>query len=277
MKHIFIDPSIGGFANQLYPIACALTLQKTYPDIFNKPLFKIHTREFESCKKLLRKYYSDCINFDRTDFNNNWDMYSPEGIHDISTNNTAINLNSHIRFIGYCQNNKLIDEKIIQQYLGIPQEIKQQIFDLYGDISDYICLHVRRGDYLSNEYKNLYHVLTKEYIERIINKYFSNEKIICISDDIQWCKENLSDISNIIFADKSTETIIDFYLQTLTKGNIISGSTFSTMGVLLNPNPNKICVAFEPMYKYDEFNNTLHICPEYSIREPLYTIKNGTS
>ena len=151
----------------------------------------------------------------------------------------------------------------------VPNEIKEQIYDLYGDISDYICLHVRRGDYLKEKHSELYQVLTKEYIERVISKYFPNDKIICISDDIKWCKENLSNNANIIFADKSSDPIIDFYIQTLTKGNIISGSTFSTMGVLLNPNPNKICIAPEPMFKHKPWNKDLNICPDYAIREQL--------
>lgn len=263
MKNIFIDTTNGRFANQLYPIACALTLYGKYPNEFNKPLFKVE-RQPTYCLHLLNKYFSDNINYDRTIFDDEWKKSSPEGIKD-----NIITNNSHVRFIGYCQNNDLIDEKIIHQYMSIPDDIKETINNLYGDLSDYICLHVRRGDYLHSGNQKLYQVLSKEYIERVINKYFPNDKIICISDDIKWCKENLSNNENIVFGDKINETIVDFYIQTLTKGNIISGSTFSTFGVLLNPNPNKICIAPEPMFKHNKYNIDLKICPKYAIREHL--------
>lgn len=263
MKNIFIDSYNSRFANQLYPIACALTLYGKYPDEFNKPLFKVHYQP-KYCLDLLNKYFSKYIDYNREKFDTEWNKSIKEGI-----KNNIITNESHVRFIGYCQNNNLIDEKIIQKYLSPTDELKQEIFDLYGDISDYICLQVRRGDYLTPHNFKLYQVLTKEYIECVISKYFSNDKIICISDDIKWCKENLSNNPNIIFADKSTDTLIDFYIQTLTKGNIISGSTFSTMGVLLNPNPNKICIAPEPLFKHKPWNTALNICPNYAIREEL--------
>ena len=63
--------------------------------------------------------------------------------------------------------------------------------------------------------------------------------------------------------------IVDFFIQTLTKGNIISASSFSTMGVLLNPNTNKICVAPDPMYNHEPWNSELNIRPRYSIIENL--------
>ena len=263
MKNIFIDSAPSRFANQLYPIAFALTLYDKYPGCFNKPLYKIHIQP-KYCINILKKYFSEYINFDLNTFEEQYKLSKKEGIKD-----NVLTNESHIRCLYYCQDNNLIDEKIIQKYLCVPNEIKEQIYDLYGDISDYICLHVRRGDYLKEKHSELYQVLTKEYIERVISKYFPNDKIICISDDIKWCKENLSNNANIIFADKSSDPIIDFYIQTLTKGNIISGSTFSTMGVLLNPNPNKICIAPEPMFKHKPWNKDLNICPDYAIREQL--------
>lgn len=264
MKNIFIDTNDGRFANQLYPIACALTLYGKYNNEFNKPLFKIHNQP-KYCLDLLNKFFNTNINYDRIIFDNEWNKSNTEGI----TDNIITN-KSHVRFIGYCQNNNLIDEKIIQQYIPIPDDIKETINNLYGDLTDYICLHVRRGDYL---YHESYNVLSKEYIERVINKYFPNDKIICISDDIKWCKENLSNNPNIIFADKNTgdisPVIIDFFIQTLTKGNICSGSSFSMAGVLLNPNPNKIVIVPDPFFKTHNTFPDIKIIPEYAIKEPI--------
>jgi len=264
MKHILIQLTAGRFCNQLYPLACALTVFENNKDKYDKIYID-------------RLYFNDRLNPKLTEvICINKDIYNKiketnkfNYLYITGNSNFNICTDNNLCFQGYCQNNKYIDEKIIQKYLSPTDELKQQIYNLYGDISDYICLHVRRGDYLYKVNLELYQVLTKEYIERVISKYFPNDKIICISDDIKWCKENLSNNSNIIFADKSTDAIIDFYIQTLTKANIISGSTFSTMGVLLNPNPNKICIALEPMYKHKPWNTNLNICPDYAIREQL--------
>lgn len=263
MKNIFIDTTNGRFANQLYPIACALSLYGKYPNEFNKPLFKVG-RQPTYCLYLLKKYFSKYIDYNIENFNNEWNKSDKEGI-----KNNIITNDSHVRFIGYCQNNNLIDEKIIHQYMSIPDDIKETVNNLYGDLSDYICLHVRRGDYLHGGNEKLYNTLSKEYIERVINKYFPNDKIICISDDMGWCKENLSNNPNIIFGDKINETIVDFYIQTLTKGNICSGSSFSMAGVILNPNPNKIVIVPDPFFKTHTLFPEIKIIPEYAIKEPI--------
>lgn len=266
-KNIFIDTEPGRFANQLYPIMCALTLYGKYPNEFNKPLFKVYHQP-KYCLDLLNKFFNDNINYDRSVFDDKWKKSKLKGIKD-----NMITNNSHVRFIGYCQNNELIDEKIIQEFMPVPNDVKEKIFELYGDLSDYVCVHVRRGDYLSQINIKLYNVLPKEYIERVINKHFPTDKIIVISDDIKWCKENLSNNPNIIFADKNTgcisPVIIDFFIQTLTKGNICSGSSFSIAGVLLNPNPNKICIVSDPFFKTHNTFPSINIIPTYAIKEPL--------
>ena len=66
-KNIFIDSCETRFGNQLYPIACALTLYGKYPNEFNKPLFKTAGQP-KYCLDLLNKFFSDNINYDRTVF-----------------------------------------------------------------------------------------------------------------------------------------------------------------------------------------------------------------
>ena len=127
-KNIFIDTEPGRFANQLYPIMCALTLYGKYPNEFNKPFFKVYHQP-KYCLDLLNKFFSDNINYDRSVFDNEWKKSNPEGIKD-----NIITNNSHVRFIGYCQNNDLIDEKIIQQFISIPNDVKEKIFELYGNL-----------------------------------------------------------------------------------------------------------------------------------------------
>ena len=262
-KNIFIDTSNGRFANQLYPIFAGITAYGKYKGEYNKPLFKVKPQINEYCLKLLIKYFN-CVSYSPR-FQKFWDESNKDGIITNKLNNSK-----HIRMCHYCQDTKLIDEKIVREYIKCPEEIKNKIYELYGDLSDYVCVHVRRGDYCNNKY---YNVLSKEYIERVISKHFPNDKIICISDDIKWCKENLSNNPNIIFADKNagdiSPVIIDFFIQTMTKGNICSGSSFSMAGVVLNPNHNKICIVPDPFFATHTLFPDIKIVPKYAIKEPL--------
>ena len=265
--NIFIDTYNTRFANQLFPLMCAITLYGKYKGKFNKPYFKYHEGMHKYCMDLLKHYFT-MVSYDKIEFDNNWNISKQYGIKD----NCIID-NSNVRFIGYCQDLSLIDETIIREYIKIPNEVYNKINDVYGDLSDYICLHVRRGDYLSSVNSTCYNVLSKEYIARVVSKHFQNDKIICISDDIQWCKTNLNDIPNITFADKDTDTIsaviVDFYIQTLTKGNICSCSSFSMAGVLLNPNINKKVIVSDPFFKTHTTFPDVKIVPEYAIKEPI--------
>ena len=265
--NIFIDTHHARFANQVFPLMCAISLYGKYKGKFNKPYFKYHTNIPEYCMNLLKRYFN-VVSYDLDEFTNNWKYSKQYGIKD----NCVID-NSNVRFIGYCQDLSLLDENIVREYIKIPDEVYNKINELYGDLSDYVCIHVRRGDYLWGQNPKYYNVLSEEYIKRVINKYFPNDKVICISDDIKWCKENLSNNPNIIFADKDTDTIsaviVDFYIQTLTKGNICSGSSFSIAGVLLNPNPNKIVIVPDPFFKTHTMFPNIKIVPEYAIKEPI--------
>ena len=119
-------------------------------------------------------------------------------------------------------------------------------------------------------------MLSKQYIENVIQTYCNNLPIICISDDIDWCKRHLSHLKNITFSDLHDEEdslLIDFYIQTFTKCNICSASSFSMAGALLNSN-NRIYVPY-PYYTSESLNNKedLQIIPDYAVKIP-YKMEN---
>ena len=148
------------------------------------------------------------------------------------------------------------------EIFGPTQEIKDEIFHLYGNLSDTVGFNVRRGDFL--DYTN-YWVYNEAEILFILEKYCSGKKVIITSDDIEWCKNNIK-FPNVIFADKKSEhynkIAIDFYLNQLCGENIISaGSTFSWL-----------CAWF----------NTVHggecskvYCPEHWVKEVIDLEKNS--
>ncbi len=124
-------------------------------------------------------------------------------------------------------NNDLIDE------------IKRIYSDI--DFNNTISIHMRRTDFFSYMKK---YVNTIDYINNIIERYVDDEKtFIILSDDIQWCKHNMKD-PRFVFAERCSEKypkiIIDMFIMTLCKGNIVNNaSTFSWWGSYLNNNPGR--------------------------------------
>lgn len=112
-----------------------------------------------------------------------------------------------------------------------------------------ISLHVRRGDYYSNDkYKDILgNICDQSYYENslefIRNQLQSKFSILVFSDDIQWVKDNYKFLEKFDvkylegFTDKQ-----DLYLMSICQHNIICNSTFSWWGAWLNNNSGKIVV-----------------------------------
>ena len=102
-----------------------------------------------------------------------------------------------------------------------------------------ISLHIRRTDYLTS---NGYHpIQTIDYYKKAIDILGEYENIFIFSDDIEWCKNNLS-FNNMIFVEGNSD-IEDLWLMSLCKKNIIVNSSFSWWGAYLNKNISKDVVA----------------------------------
>ncbi len=110
-----------------------------------------------------------------------------------------------------------------------------------------VSLHIRRGDYLSNRWKNSLAIIndTRYYIKAMeyINQNVPSPNYFVFSDDIQWVKENLK-IPDCTYMNhnKGKNSYVDMYLMSLCKHNIIANSTFSWWGAWLNKNENKIVI-----------------------------------
>lgn len=111
---------------------------------------------------------------------------------------------------------------------------------------DSISIHVRRGDLITNS-SNAQFLGLNYYINAINNlsKRVDNPHYFVFSDDIPWCKENLSSLAkNINFIDhnKGLGAYKDLILISHCKCNIIANSTFSWWGAWLNEYKNKIII-----------------------------------
>tara|TARA_R110000823_G_scaffold82039_1_gene186224 strand:+ start:374 stop:1186 length:813 start_codon:yes stop_codon:yes gene_type:complete len=120
----------------------------------------------------------------------------------------------------------------------------ENILKKYDDIisNNITCsVHVRRGDYIKLSEKHTPQSIKyfNNAMQHIINNYV--DKFIIFSDDIKWCKENITN-KHCIFIENEKD-YIELFLQSRCTHNIISNSSFSWWGAWLNKNPNKMVIA----------------------------------
>lgn len=155
---------------------------------------------------------------------------------------------------GYWHSEKFFkeNENVIRSELEIDEKIKFYILNKYSFLSDNtVSLHVRRGDYVNLD--NIYYQQSINYYKSaydIINDTSSN--IIVLSNDIAWCKENLK-FNNMKFIEGESN-IVDLYIMSLCKHNIIANSSFSWWGAWLNNNPTKKVIA--PLHWMKKINDS---------------------
>jgi Glycosyl transferase family 11. len=115
-----------------------------------------------------------------------------------------------------------------------------------------VAVHIRRGDYLTNNYFNNLPVLYYQKAIDLLSKKICNPLFYFFSNDIDWVKEEFSSLTNAIFVDKNSEIesvyttigdIEDLMLMRSCHHQIIANSTFSWWGAWLNENPDKIVIA----------------------------------
>lgn len=110
-----------------------------------------------------------------------------------------------------------------------------------------VSIHIRRGDYLSPQYKSIYgNVCTIEYYQKAINIILEETEypiFFIFSNDIEWVKSNFI-LKNAVFIDWNTkeDSFYDMYLMSHCQHHIIANSSFSFWGAMLQNKKNGINV-----------------------------------
>lgn len=142
------------------------------------------------------------------------------------------------------------DNQVVQELFEIDVQTRKYILDKYpvGD-SETCAIVVRRGDYLRHIEE--YAICTSFYKKAIslMTKSYKVNKFVCISDDINWCRQHLSCYNNITFV-MDEPPLIDLYIISLCKHHIISNSSFAIWGVELSKNTDKIVIIPKPWFGY---------------------------
>lgn len=262
---------IGGLGNQMFQYAFALSLKQMFPDevilidknafrgyplhngyILEKifalsirqasisEIFKVsiplpHYRLWQIGKRLIPKMES--IYEEKEDMVFDSEVYSVIG----ST-----------YYDGYWQSEKYFSSNvhIVRNEFRFPdldKRNKEFVCKYAGKTT--VSIHVRRGDYLKEPlFKNIADIFYyQKAIERIKN-LTDIDCFIVFSNDIEWCKKNLSELfgqteSSYVNWNHGIESYKDMQLMSLCSHNIIANSSFSWWGAWLNENPDKIVIS----------------------------------
>lgn len=111
-----------------------------------------------------------------------------------------------------------------------------------------VSVHIRRGDYISNPADTTFHgTCPPGYYEAAVAHIAATEQnieLFIFSDDLDWCKKNLSFKQPMHFVDTSPEANHwDMMLMSACRHQVIANSSFSWWGAWLNRHPGKIVVA----------------------------------
>jgi len=175
-------------------------------------------------------------------------------------------LPSDVFLEGYWQSEKYfqhIRTLLMQVYTWKPISDENNLSILNSiKMNNSVSVHIRRGDYIENEFINKFHgICDKDYYTRAIsymNEHLENPVFYFFSDDVQWVKKEFEGLGAFVFIDYNIgiHSNKDIYLMSNCKHNIIANSSFSWWGAWLNQNVNKIVVAPEKWFKKADINTS---------------------
>ena len=240
---------MGGLGNYLFQIASAYSKSIDDDLIFvldtSDVLIK-HSNPEKYKKNIFKK-----INFQQT-------TGSCELYNELSFNyNVLPKFTNNTKMVGYFQSEKYFshNRKQTLDLFSIDNETNQFLISKYGELlNNKTCsLHVRRGDYL--RLSEFHPPQSVDYYKKSVEMVGEDFHFLIFSDDINWCKENLSFIKNKTFIE-GNDDYQDLYLMSMCENNIIANSSFSWWGAWLNVNENKKVIS--PKIWFGEKNKHLN-------------------
>ncbi len=199
-----------------YELWCLLKL-KTY-SIVNESVDKVNPYIFKSNNRIFREYSHNYIN--------QFEL-----------------INNDCYLSGYWQSTKYFEE--IEEDLRKIFTFKNHLIGLNKSheneikSSNSVCIHVRRGDYVTNANAAKFHgICDMDYYHdavNLISKNVENPMYFIFSDDVDYVTANFSYLKNfkVISNNQGSESYNDLRLMGMCKHHIIANSTFSWWGAWL--------------------------------------------
>lgn len=234
----------GGLGNQIFEYFFYLYLQKKYPDekiygVYNKKKLSEHNGleinkwfnvQLPVSNKLVTLLTYILYIYKK--------VVKRSSLLDLNTRKCE---NEHaLVFNAYKYARTYLPAELDLEWLNIKERLSVRNKELLESIvnSNSYFVHVRKGDYLSPQYKATFEGTCplsyyKQSIEDIYSKE-ENPRFYVFSDDMLWAIENLP-LSTAVYVDWNTgsDSPIDMYLMSQCKGAVMANSTFSYWGALL--------------------------------------------
>ena len=269
----------GGLGNQLFCYAAARALsvrngaklkidnisgfindveyKRTYRlDNFNIPCEKTNTpysRYKLKILKLLSRYFKIGKN-----------RYIQQVNIDYDPNIIQLKVNNDLYIEGYWQSERYFQafQDLIREDFSFRTPMSPQNQKTYDKISscEAISLHIRRGDYISDQNTfNTHGVCSMDYYEKaleFIYRQCNNPVLFVFSDDMAWVKENFNFDKQSYFIENNCgdDSYNDMRLMSSCKHHILANSSFSWWGAWLNSSAEKVVVTPRCWFASDRFD-----------------------
>jgi glycosyl transferase, family 25 len=137
----------------------------------------------------------------------------------------------NILFDGYFQNHNYITQEFIDKL-----SFSNEILNKYPNIQNTVFLHIRGGDYVTNDiYKKVHHINLAGYYTRAIDSFPRGTVFSVFTNDINYARTivNLQNINHSVINENEVDSM---HLMSKCNGGICANSSFSWWGARLNPN-----------------------------------------
>lgn len=188
---------------------------------------------------------------------------------------TAFSLQDPVWLEGYWQSHRYFNDfaKVLRGELGQPRKVSYATLEMLAKIGqcDAICLHIRRGDYVTNKFAAATHGLCGlDYYAKGLDVVLSglrNPHCFVFSDDPEWARGNLQlsvpiTIVDINGPDSAHE---DLWLMSACRRFIIANSSLSWWGAWLSDSTDKVVVAPRQWFA-DSSRDTSDLIPAEWVR-----------
>lgn len=264
---MIISRIVGGLGNQMfqYAVGRALSIESGQPlklDLTQMERYKVHTFQLDQLNIIYdvadrrevpcpprKSVFGRLITT----------MKNRGRIHQLFENAQSfdpsiLNWRGPAHLSGYWQSEKYFarhadvirrDFSLKKPYSHLRQDVLSKILGVEAPIS----VHVRRGDYVTNQRANAIHgTCEPDWYRRameIVMDRADKPTFFIFSDDPSWARSNLPEYTGMVFVEPQADgrDAEDMHLMASCHSHIIANSTFSWWGAWLNPRADKNVIA----------------------------------
>lgn len=265
----------GGMGNQMFQYALGRALA-----IKNNDKLKLDINSYNPSKLSKREYQLNNFNIQAEVIPRDKNFYLSRLIYKIfklfkskgveknyNFDKEVLKLKGDIILDGFWQSYKYFDvyKEIIKKdfTLNNPSKKFTQLSEEIANKNS-VCLHIRRGDYIGN---NFHPIVDIEYYKKGLETIAQKSKIDCIyvfdRDDIEWCKNNLKFDYPTVYVENDIQVAESLILMSKCKNFVLANSSYSWWGAWLAENPDKIVITPKAWFADKSIDTSDLIPPEW--------------